>query len=659
MTRRKNAHTHPGHVVLELQKKRRTPQQVAEEKMLEKAEAAAAAESAAATQHANVRRVAELEDIVERDSRAKQKHSDRPDLRPSHGQTAQKFTSEVAYAAQLNEVEPIDEQYDISSSLDSRKNAGFEVYGDEISTVSPATFIDAEESIIDVSSSEGKNSTASQGNGDDMGVYEDDGGDEEDRGDVNDGNKNKDKPRNPVKRKLKPQSAGTASDQFKRAKVVAEPSGLLFDWRKRVKINSAPQLSQTWMRPTDTPERRDSRAATLDLELDISGSTAVTSDFHNEEYEDVLKHRRSRLDQTSRAAQSGAALSGTVGARATAQMGIVLARDTSAMESDGKLEGSKCPRRTRPTMSDLPFPPAESNKNMEKWRKTFVPALLSWAGRQIDPFGTNSMIQEPAEDIWFSTFPDVALDDTKLGIVMAVVENTLNNWRSDMGKSGYRAVADMWLEDPVTFGDAEACAEYVDIALDKLRFVYRDPDAKSARGAFCSDLIVKVYATHIRKLQLKLQELEDPPMHFGALALATAAVERGLSAFMTDEDDTNSLTSPSDPLTSQGSNGKGTSHPVSGFTDNPWGAKTRKWVESTERLNRSQWEKVTHYTYAFIPAVELRVKEAFDKGNSSKRVADPRSCIELDCLSRFNSVRQWLGNLEWTILVEQFDLLVY
>ncbi|KAH9954723.1 hypothetical protein BGW80DRAFT_1467625 [Lactifluus volemus] len=576
--------------------------------MLEKAEAAAAAESAAATQHANVR--------------VKQKHSDRPDLRPSHGQTAQKFTSEVAYAAQLNEVEPIDEQYDISSSLDSRKNAGFEVYGDEISTVSPATFIDAEESIIDVSSSEGKNSTASQGNGDDMGVYEDDGGDEEDRGDVNDGNKNKDK----VTSLIGPSWFRQTSDpkQLTPTRHLGQSRAPYTD------AYLTPQLSQTWMRPTDTPERHDSRAATLDLELDISGSTAVTSDFHNEEYEDVLKHRRSRLDQTSRAAQSGAALSGTVGARATAQMGIVLARDTSATESDGKLEGSKCPRRTRPTMSDLPFPPAESNKNMEKWRKTFVPALLSWAGRQIDPFGTNSMIQEPAEDIWFSTFPDVALDDTKLGIVMAVVENTLNNWHSDMGKSGYRAVMDMWLEDPVTFGDAEACAEYVEIALDKLRFVYRDPDAKSARGAFCSDLIVKVYATHIHKLQLKLQELEDPPMHFGALALATAAVERGLSAFMTDEDDTNSLTSPSDPLTSQGSNGKGTSHPVSGFTDNLWGTKTRKWVESTERLNRSQWEKVTHYVYVFIPAVELRVKEAFDKGNSSKCVADPRSCIELD-----------------------------
>ncbi|KAH9972506.1 hypothetical protein BGW80DRAFT_1459857 [Lactifluus volemus] len=563
MTRRKNAHTHPGHVVLELQKKRRTPQQVAEEKMLEKAEAAAAAESAAATQHANVRRVAELEDIVERDSRAKQKHSDRPDLRPSHGQTAQKFTSEVAYAAQLNEVEPIDEQYE--------KNAGFEVYGDEISTVSPATFIDAEESIIDVSSSEGKNSTASQGNGDDMGVYEDDGGDEEDRGDVNDGNKNKDKanlrsetvnarpsprpkpraiyrrisegrdepsslpvtrtpspppptqPRNPVKRKLKPQSAGTASDQFKRAKVVAEPSGLLFDWRKRVKINSAPQLSQTWMRPTDTPERRDSRAATLDLELDISGSTAVTSDFHNEEYEDVLKHRRSRLDQTSRAAQSGAALSGTVGARATAQMGIVLARDTSATESDGKLEGSK----------------------------------------QIDPFGTNSMIQEPAEDIWFSTFPDVALDDTKLVLSWLWFENTLNNWRSDMGKSGYRARRGYVARGPGHVRDAEACAEYVDIALDKLRFVIETQMQECTRRILLRSDCQGLCHTHPKQW-------------------------------------------------------KGYKSSRSGFTDNPWGAKTRKWVESTERLNRSQWEKVTHYAYAFIPAVELRVKEAFDKGNSSK-----------------------------------------
>jgi hypothetical protein len=197
VTQKKNAQTHPGCVVLELQKKCCTTQQVVEDKMLEKAEAAAAAENAAATHYANVRHVAELKDIVERDSRVKQRHSARPDLRPSHGQTAQKFMSEVTYAAQLNELEPIDEQYEyvtwltlnvadftdignsISSSLDSRQNASFVVYGDKISTVSPASFTDAEKSIIEVWSSEDKNTTASQG--------------KDNREDIDDGNKNKDK----------------------------------------------------------------------------------------------------------------------------------------------------------------------------------------------------------------------------------------------------------------------------------------------------------------------------------------------------------------------------------------------------------------------------------------------------------------------------------
>jgi hypothetical protein len=102
-TRKKNAHTHPGRVVLELQKKCRTAQQVAEEKKLKKAEAAAAVENAVATQRAVVRHVAELEDMAERDARMAQRYSTRPDLR--HGKTAQRFTSEVAY-------EQIDEQYE-------------------------------------------------------------------------------------------------------------------------------------------------------------------------------------------------------------------------------------------------------------------------------------------------------------------------------------------------------------------------------------------------------------------------------------------------------------------------------------------------------------------------------------------------------------------
>jgi hypothetical protein len=69
VTRKKNAHTHPGNIVLESQHKRRTAQEVAEHKILENAEVAAAAEKVAATQNAIGRRVAELENMAERDSR--------------------------------------------------------------------------------------------------------------------------------------------------------------------------------------------------------------------------------------------------------------------------------------------------------------------------------------------------------------------------------------------------------------------------------------------------------------------------------------------------------------------------------------------------------------------------------------------------------------
>jgi hypothetical protein len=53
----------------------------------------------------------------------------------------------------------------------------------------------------------------------------------------------------------------------------------------------------------------------------------------------------------------------------------------------------------------------------------------------------------------------------------------LNNWRSEIGKSGYRAIVDLWLEDPATFGNPEARAEYIEKALGSFKFIYKNPDA--------------------------------------------------------------------------------------------------------------------------------------------------------------------------------------
>lgn len=109
-----------------------------------------------------------------------------------------------------------------------------------------------------------------------------------------------------------------------------------------------------------------------------------------------------------------------------------------------------------------------------------------------------------------------------------------------MGKAGHRAVTDFWLGDPSSFGSEEDRAEYVSDILKRSRFVYKYPDESVShshfleqlgftltlvfqlgqRAAFCSALISKVYAKHLRRI------LPDDRIipQVGGLALATVAV---------------------------------------------------------------------------------------------------------------------------------------
>lgn len=115
----------------------------------------------------------------------------------------------------------------------------------------------------------------------------------------------------------------------------------------------------------------------------------------------------------------------------------------------------------------------------------------------------------------------------------------LNNWRSDIGKAGHRVVTEFLRSDPNSFASAKDCAEHVSDLLVGLRFVYKSPDKtvshvlgqsrstlpltifQSGRGAFCSDLVSKVYAKHLRKIST--EGSPNFPQH-GGLALATVAV---------------------------------------------------------------------------------------------------------------------------------------
>lgn len=85
----------------------------------------------------------------------------------------------------------------------------------------------------------------------------------------------------------------------------------------------------------------------------------------------------------------------------------------------------KRPPKPRYTQADLPFPHGLSGEEgINRWRSSFIPSLLSWAGAQDDPFGTNCRLEmNPSElvNIWERVYPGSTLDDKGLNVVAFVV----------------------------------------------------------------------------------------------------------------------------------------------------------------------------------------------------------------------------------------------
>ena len=74
------------------------------------------------------------------------------------------------------------------------------------------------------------------------------------------------------------------------------------------------------------------------------------------------------------------------------------------------------------TVADLPFPGGGNHRRI--WGKDFRRSLLSWAGSQEDPFGTNGRMHQEISRIWERLYPDIKLDAEKMGIVVYVVRHT-------------------------------------------------------------------------------------------------------------------------------------------------------------------------------------------------------------------------------------------
>ena len=143
------------------------------------------------------------------------------------------------------------------------------------------------------------------------------------------------------------------------------------------------------------------------------------------------------------------------------------------------------------TTLDLPYPPG--GKNSENW-KLLNAMLISWAGAQEDPFGTNGRLNSEIDTLWENTFPGGVLDAQGRKCALVVVRlllwdsavhvmvksfkcgNSLNNWRSDIGKAGHQAALSMLYASNKYPHDKEGCKRIIADALFNYRFIYEKPD---------------------------------------------------------------------------------------------------------------------------------------------------------------------------------------
>jgi hypothetical protein len=100
--------------------------------------------------------------------------------------------------------------------------------------------------------------------------------------------------------------------------------------------------------------------------------------------------------------------------------------------SSGSSTGDSKRRTTKQRFrqADLPFPRDRDLGGLNgdyiyRWRSSFLPSLLSWAGAQDDPFGTNCRLSMnfsvEVTNIWARVYPESILDEDERQIVLSVV----------------------------------------------------------------------------------------------------------------------------------------------------------------------------------------------------------------------------------------------
>ncbi|KAF8316240.1 hypothetical protein F5887DRAFT_1089139 [Amanita rubescens] len=387
-------------------------------------------------------------------------------------------------------------------------------------------------------------------------------------------------------------------DTAKKAKQVQPATGLRSDWRKLVGVNkkSTKRVTSGYEDSNDSitlpsinspnTSRSSSRASAHSSDVLSNMSTEGTNEipgvFDDDEGLDSIHvardAKRRGQSQVRAPAGSGAAIT----TRTTSSMGLsVSSKDVKDITGPGDVKTLR--------LKDLKTAHLPLNESEREQFDLLIRSVLDWAGTLKDPFGTNehpdliSVIQQ----LWIEIFPDKPKDaPQKDPSIKKNVINRLNNWRSAFGKNAIKVLEDHFKKDTRMRNNTDARRVYVMKLLPDPRhhpssfpLVYQDPEASTRGGAWLAPLLLKVFAFHLKRVKDAVVSFGYP---IGALALATAALERALSLYEVTGSDIREDREP---------NGSKKSSSY-GFDNKPWGSVTSNYAESTSRLSENRWTRI-------------------------------------------------------------------
>ncbi|KIJ12362.1 hypothetical protein PAXINDRAFT_14838 [Paxillus involutus ATCC 200175] len=252
--------------------------------------------------------------------------------------------------------------------------------------------------------------------------------------------------------------------------------------------------------------------------------------------------------------------------------------DTAVEEtrSVGKVKALKHLKAT-----DLPI--GDTNHDRTQWEQ-LVRGVINWAGTLDDPFGTNEHPElfSTVQELWDLLFKDRPLNVQDHPAIKKLVIDRLNNWRSEMGKRGLKYLERYFStgKDSQYRNDVSARAAFVKSQLPQFL-----NGRANLKGSWESSLVIAVLSYHISRVGQLLFQRHSPPS--GALATATASVERALTIYKSGESAKENDAVGSDTATMDKRK-----HSRKYEFDQNWAVVTRRYAKSTSMLPKRKWDQI-------------------------------------------------------------------